>query len=725
MSRRSPLAVMAVMALIGSLLAVSAVPVSGKDGEADDLAVYSACVGPALESAGFEDVPGGYFAEDAINCMVHYGIMPGTSDDMFSPDLGVTRQQMALFLIRAATPAGIDLPRAVDHGFEDIDDLSHEVRTAINRLVELEITLGTTSRTFSPDDVVNRRQMALFLSRFLVKAVVGEGGTHIDDVRPDDEQFLDIEELSHRPYDAIRALFELGVTTGTSRSRFSPERDVTRAQMAVFISRMLAHTNARPAGVTIQAETLSVIAGDTVDLLVSVRDNNHQPVDDALVDLFSGESADKALNSNGTCTTRVTAEFGNDPCEIDFSDEITDEEGNIPYTVAIDKDSVVWAWEGELGERFDADRRDAASIEFTAKKEAVYLLVTDDLHEETRKVEFGDWVTITFQAVDDDDEPVAEEDVEARILVIEKSDGRTRDRTDTYSTDSSGRFELRFRHTDPDSRQGDRATVDLTIRNSDLRIKDDTARNVASGGVLEWSDEEEEATVLLLEQSVPYHYPTDIGRGRRHSVTATLLDQYGDPIRGERVHFLSNDVDGLAWYRVGTADEDPSEAQRLYRQSTNRRGVASVNYYRKSVLPSVETIEAFVAGVISNEIVHYWVEDAPYGADNQPVDNFKVHHYDDEDNTLVIGCPPSGGAPVSTWCNSQLDTNEIGLYVVTFDGDDQFNVVQSVDGVDETDGETYADFKARIGERDTISVIFPSGPGGVHNFTRRAPDVTT
>ena len=219
---------------------------------------------------------------------------------------------MALFLIRAAVPAGIDLPRAVDHGFEDIGGLSREVRTAINQLVELEITQGTTTKTFSPDDIVNRLQMALFLARFLDKTHAGEGGTHISDTDPDDEQFLDIEELPHRFYDSIRSLFELGVTTGTSRTRFSPERPVTRAQMAVFISRMLAHTNARPAGVTIQVETTSIISGDTVDIVVSVRNNRHQPVEDALVDLFSAESADKALNSNGTCTSRVTSEFGND-----------------------------------------------------------------------------------------------------------------------------------------------------------------------------------------------------------------------------------------------------------------------------------------------------------------------------------------------------------------------------------------------------------------------------
>ena len=59
----------------------------------------------------------------------------------------------------------------------------------------------------------------------------------------------------------------------------------------------------------------------------------------------------------------------------------------------------------------------------------------------------------------------------------------------------------------------------------------------------------------------------------------------------------------------------------------------------------------------------------------------------------MVGCPTSSG--VSTWCDG-LPTDEIGLFVVTFDGDDQFNVVQSVDGVDETDGEPYADFREEL-----------------------------
>ena len=132
--------------------------------------------------------------------------------------------------------------------------------------------------------------------------------------------------------------------------------------------------------------------------------------------------------------------------------------------------------------------------------------------------------------------------------------------------------------------------------------------------------------------------------------------------------------------------------------------------------PGVEVIEAFVDGVISRTVDHYWIEDTPYGADDR-VDNLKVLHYDEEDNMLVIGCP---GSNISDWC-SRRSQDEDGLYLVTFDGDDQFNVVETGAAFEDADGETYADFKAELQERDTITVTFPRGPGGVHNFTRTVP----
>ena len=117
--QRSRLAVLAVLALVGSLLAVSAVPaVAAEDDTADEEAIYSACVGAATEDAGFTDM-GNSFAADAANCLAHYGITSGTGDgSTFSPEKAVTRLQMARFLSRAAGPAGIDTDDGLSSGVD-------------------------------------------------------------------------------------------------------------------------------------------------------------------------------------------------------------------------------------------------------------------------------------------------------------------------------------------------------------------------------------------------------------------------------------------------------------------------------------------------------------------------------------------------------------------------------------------------------------------------------
>ena len=119
--------------------------------------------------------------------------------------------------------------------------MSTEVQDAINQLVELRITLGRTASSFDPHSVVNRRQMAQFLTRFLEAAPVAEGGVSIESVVPDDTIFDDIRNIPHDPYDAIRLLYELGITKGTTATTYGPDDPVTRAQMALFISRILAH----------------------------------------------------------------------------------------------------------------------------------------------------------------------------------------------------------------------------------------------------------------------------------------------------------------------------------------------------------------------------------------------------------------------------------------------------------------------------------------------------
>ena len=471
------LAAVSVLGLVGSLLAVGAGPAGGTAGVSDNEAIYSACVGPALESVGLVDVEGS-FAEDAVNCLAHFGVTVGRTATTYDPGSPVLRWQMALFLSRAAGPAGIALPANPADGFTDIGGLFESARTAINQMAALDIMLGLRGTEFGPNTLVSRAQMALMLDSFLVAAEKGAGlglgalgpdADELADVDPDDDMFGDIDSVTRSEYSAIRRMFELGVTRGTSDGQFSPRRLVTRAQMAVFITRMLAHTVARPAGLTVQASKSSVVEDEPVMLAVSVRDSGLMAVPGSLVDVFSSSAPDDAFGSDGRCSGNgVSAVGGSRVCEIALGDKTTDASGDLELTADGLASTTIWAWTGEVGDQYDADDTVGSSLRITAAKPGVRLRVTDDMPEGANSVEFGERVVFTLQVVDEDGNSVAKKDesviVAAAVTITTGGDNDSSSSTLAHKTDASGKIELAFRQTDPRSgNPGDSARLDLDV----------------------------------------------------------------------------------------------------------------------------------------------------------------------------------------------------------------------------------------------------------------------
>ena len=124
----------------------------------------------------------------------------------------------------ALTTPAVPLP------FTDVDDDSFAYDD-IALLYELAITQGTGSSSYSPGRSVDREQMAAFLARIwrLLAPVtpVPDGDYPFDDIDP-----------SSFAYDDIHLIFELGITTGTGQSNYSPDDVVSREQMAAFLSRL-------------------------------------------------------------------------------------------------------------------------------------------------------------------------------------------------------------------------------------------------------------------------------------------------------------------------------------------------------------------------------------------------------------------------------------------------------------------------------------------------------
>lgn len=301
--------------------------------------------------SGFTDTAGlPVDVQAAINCMAYLRIARGTSPTTFSPNATVTRWQMALFLTRTLTALGVPLPSGTSQGFTDLGVLDSATQIAINQLAQLGIAQGTSATTFDSNGIVNRWQMALFLTRFLSK-------TGFSLPNPTPYGFTDIGSLDATTQAAINQLRQTGIAMGTSVTTYSPNNDVVRWQMALFLSPVL-NVGKKPAlKITIQGPA---IASDreTVTLTITVRNPDGTPMPGRNVDVFVWSSS---LPDGTNCNLDLYAKVnGIDPgtgtdCVIDAGDPTTNSVGTatvlLTYT-ATGKMSHIVAWIGTAGERF-------------------------------------------------------------------------------------------------------------------------------------------------------------------------------------------------------------------------------------------------------------------------------------------------------------------------------------------------------------------------------------
>ena len=104
---------------------------------------------------------------------------------------------------------------------------THFAFNDIRCLLELEITQMTGS--FRPDENVTRAQMAAFMAG-TYKAVTGTDADVVE------TPFTDVP-TDHWAADSIARIYGLGVTTGTAATTYTPDGAVSRAHIAVFLSR--------------------------------------------------------------------------------------------------------------------------------------------------------------------------------------------------------------------------------------------------------------------------------------------------------------------------------------------------------------------------------------------------------------------------------------------------------------------------------------------------------
>jgi hypothetical protein len=178
----------------------------------------------------FSDVPPDYWAHNYIVAIYGAQITAGCSTDPleYCPEASVTREQMAVFIIRALNQVPADGYCGSAGVFSDVPADRWSCKY-VKRLVELGITSGVGGGLFDPEGTVTREQMAAFITRALDE-VPADGYCGAED------PFTDVT-YSWWSCKYVKRLVELGITVGIGEGLYGPGNPVTRAQMAVFLSR--------------------------------------------------------------------------------------------------------------------------------------------------------------------------------------------------------------------------------------------------------------------------------------------------------------------------------------------------------------------------------------------------------------------------------------------------------------------------------------------------------
>ncbi len=118
-------------------------------------------------NGSFTDVLVDDYFTNATKWAVELGITTGTSDEMFSPDMVLTRAQCVTFLYRYANYLGVsETVTNTFSEFADGDTVPGWATESMAWAIEEGIIQGKPGQLLAPDDALSRAEMATMLSRF-------------------------------------------------------------------------------------------------------------------------------------------------------------------------------------------------------------------------------------------------------------------------------------------------------------------------------------------------------------------------------------------------------------------------------------------------------------------------------------------------------------------------------------------------------------------------------
>lgn len=172
----------------------------------------------------FADVAKGSWYYEGVRYAYENGLMSGTGEGTFSPDLPTSRGMLVTILYRLAGS-----PAAGSASFTDVAK-GQWYADGVAWASANGVVSGYPDGSFRPNDTITREQMAAILYQYA--RIQGK----LDDSRADLSIFADLDSLSAYAKEPMSWAVAQGLFSGVSADTLAPGGSTTRAQAAVILT---------------------------------------------------------------------------------------------------------------------------------------------------------------------------------------------------------------------------------------------------------------------------------------------------------------------------------------------------------------------------------------------------------------------------------------------------------------------------------------------------------
>ena len=137
----------------------------------------------APATATFSDVPASHYSFQYVEAAVKAGLIQGIGSGAFGLGQNLTREQMAVFYVRALGTDTAGLGNSLP--FSDASGISDWAKDAVGTAVQFGLISGLPNGSFNPTGAAERQQVALVASKFL--KVNGELNPPVNNPNPPEE----------------------------------------------------------------------------------------------------------------------------------------------------------------------------------------------------------------------------------------------------------------------------------------------------------------------------------------------------------------------------------------------------------------------------------------------------------------------------------------------------------------------------------------------------------